>query len=223
MAFWDKLFGESKKDQPNEKEENKNQYQLNWLEPNKNPWKKRLLDLRPISQNMISTSRDPKMASNAISYNQEDGLIFLKQKIRSKKSIDTNLSFPIDNKLEQGVLFKPSAMENKWAIYFHDNKILFIRSWLREVLVIAETIQTDNELIVNKIHGEFTENEEKEFTESVLSFLIHSHVFREIVPAPIPKALVENPDHAGMWAFSVYGNMAHFGHFESTFDYQTEG
>ncbi len=218
MTFWDKLFGKEK----NDKLEKKKQYELSWLQPNQNPWNVELLDLRPISQTMLSTSKDPKIASNAISYNQEDGLIFLNQKPISNKSIESNLSFPIDSKLENGVLFIPSTMENKWAMYFHQNKILFIRSWLREVFVIAETTQDNDQLIVNKINGEFTDNESKEFTESVLKFLIHSHILKETVPAPIPINLKNDTDNAGLWAFSSYGNMAHFGHFEESIIYSTD-
>jgi len=222
MAFWDKLFGKGKNDKSEKREENKNQYKLNWVAPHQNPWNVELLDLRPISQTMHSTSKDQKMAINAISYNQDDGLIFLNQNLKSNQSIESNLSFPIDSKLENGVLFIPSTMENKWAIYFHQNKILFIRSWLREVFVIAETIQENNQLIVNKINGEFTDNETKEFTESILKFLIHSHVLKETVPAPIPRELKENTDNAGLWAFSCFGNMAHYGHFEESINYSTE-
>jgi len=228
MAFWDKLFGKGKKDKPEKeekkekKEEKKNQYELNWVAPNQNPWNIELLDLRPISQTMLSTSKDPRMASNAISYNQEDGLVFLNQTPKSDKSIESNLSFSIDSKLENGVLFIPSTMENKWAIYFHDNKILFIRSWLREVFVVAETIQENNQLVIKKIFGEFTEGESNEFTESVLKFLIHSHVLKETVPAPIPKELKDSTDTSGLWAFSTYGNMAHYGHFEESIEYSTD-
>lgn len=211
MAFWDKLFGKKK-----------NQFELNWIKANQNPWNIELLDLSPILQTMLAASEDPKKASNALSYDQENGLIFLTQKSKSNKSIESNLSFPIDKKLESGILFIPSTMDNKWVIYFHQNKILFIRSWLREVFVIAETTQENNQLMVRKINGEFTENETKEFTESVLSFLIHSHVLNENVPAPIPIELKTDTERAGLWAFSIYGNMAHFGHFEESFIYTTE-
>lgn len=219
MAFWDKLFGKEKNEKPEKKEEKKNQYELNWIPPNENPWNVELLDLRPISQTMLSTSKDPKMASNAVSYNQEDGLIFLNQSTKTNKSIESNFSFPIDSRLENGVLYIPSAMENKWAIYFHENKILFIRSWLRELFVIAETIQENDQLIIKRIKGEFTDNENTAFTKSVLKFLIHSHVLKETVPAPIPKELKEDTDDAGLWAFSIYGNMAHLGHFEEPIQY----
>jgi hypothetical protein len=222
MGFWDKLFGENKNEAPKGKVKNKKQYPLRWIEEKDNPWKIRLLDLRPISKTMLSSSHDPLMASNAISYSQEDGLSFLNHSSKSNKSFDADFSFSIDNKLEPGVLFTPSTMENKWAIYFHESKIIFIRSWLRKVLVIAETVQEKNQLIVKKVFGEFTENESTDFTTSVLRFLIHSHVLNEVVPAPIPKEFEDNTDDAGMWAFSTYGNMAHLGYFGTNLIYNSE-
>ncbi len=222
MGLWDKFFGRNKGQKPEGKSRPQNHDQLPWIEARDNPWGIRLLDLRPISQHMLSSSKDPEMAANAISYSQDDGLTFLQQVPLVQKSINTNFSFSIDHKLEHGVLFIPSTMEHKWAIYFHENKLLFIRSWLRQVVVVAETLQKDNELIVQRITGEFTEEESPKFTEAILKFLIHSHVLNEVVPAPIPKALQENLEAAGMWAFSTYGNMAHLGHFESEVAYQTE-
>lgn len=223
MAFWNKLFGKEEKEASDKTEEQENKYQLPWIEADQNPWKVSILDLRPISQRMLSSSKDQQMATNAVSYGQEDGLVFLEQTVKSDKSIETNFSFPIDDTLERGVLFIPSKMEHKWAIYYHENKLLFIRSWQREVHVIAETVQENKQLTITKIHGEFTEDESPIFTESVLRFLMYSHVLGEIVPAPIPEDLKESTDAAGLWAFSTYGNMAHFGHFESNINHEPQG
>lgn len=223
MAFWNKLFGKEKKEESDNTEEQKNKYHLPWIEADQNPWKVRLLDLRQISLKMLSTSKDPEMAENALSYGEEDGLVFLEQEAKTVRSIETNFSFPSEDKLERGVFFIPSKMEHKWAIYYHENKILFIRSWLREVHVIAETVQENKQLVVTKIHGEFTEDESPEFTEAMLKFLIYSHGLGEVVPAPIPEDLQESTDAAGLWAFSTYGNMAHFAHFESDINHQIQG
>ena len=222
MAFWNKLFGKEEKENSDKTEKQESKYQLPWIDADENPWKVQLLDLRPITQRMLSTSENPKMAENAVSYGQEDGLVFLEQELKSDNSFETNFSFPIDDSLERGVLFIPSKMEQKWAVYYHANKILFIRSWLREVHVVAETVQENKQLIITKIHGEFTEDESQEFTESTLKFLIHSHVLGEIVPAPLPQDLKETTDAAGLWSFSTYGNMAHFGHFESDINYENQ-
>jgi len=215
MGLWDKMFGKGDKEEKKDEEVvNESEYNLNWVASNQNPWNIQLLDLRPISQTMLSSSKDPLMATNAISYKQEDGLVFLNQTPKDSNFFESNISFQTDGKLQDGVLFIPSKMESKWAIYFHQNKILFIRSWTRMVTVIANTVQQGNQISIKSIHGEFTQNENNQFTESILKFLIHSHVLKEAVPAPIPLELKKNTDKAGLWAFSTYGNMAHFGHFD---------
>jgi hypothetical protein len=166
---------------------------------------------------MLSTSKDPQMATNAISYGGEDGTLFWGLKPNKHKTISTNISVPINISLEPGVLFTPDTMEHKWAIYFDGEYLIFIRSWLRQVFVIAKTYQKNNHLMIESITGEFTEDESPELTKAVLNFLLISHSIGEVVPAPLPKELELNTRAAGLWAFSSYGNMAHIGTFDEKF------
>lgn len=221
MGIFKKLFGRKQKDDSENNRITESKYNLQWISPEQNPWGLKILDLRPISQNMLSTSKDSKMATNAISYNQEDGTTFKDYLPKSEKITSSSLTIPIDGKLEEGVLFNPSTMENKWAIYFMNDHLIFIRSWLREAFVIAKTVQDDNLLKINEIIGEFTDNESSKMTESILMFLLFSHALNEMIPAPIPKDLMNDTDKAGMWAFSTYGNMAHLGYFGEDFEYKT--
>ena len=213
MSFFKKLFGTDKKQETTPITEES----LPWIEPSENAWGLRLLDLRPISQTMLSTSKDPQMATNAISYGGEDGMHFWGQKPNNQNNISINLSIPIDNSLEPGVLFTPDTMEHKWAIYFDGEYLIFIRSWLRQVFVIAKTTQKNNQLFIENIIGTFTEEESPEFSKAVLNFLLISHSIGDIVPAPLPKELELNTRSAGLWAFSSYGNMAHIGIFDENF------
>lgn len=221
MGIFKKLFGGNKKSNPKQEEKKTNEYDLKWINPEQNPWGLKILDLRPISQTMLSSSKDPKMAINAISYNQEDGTTFRDYFPKSERIISSSLTIPVDGKLEEGVLFNPSTMENKWAIYFMNGRLIFIRSWLREAFVVAKTEQENNQLKITQITGGFTDQESPKMTESILMFLLFSHALNEIIPAPIPKELSDNTDHAGMWAFSAYGNMAHLGYFGEDFNYKT--
>ncbi len=222
MGIFRKLFGGNQKSDPKQEKEKTNEYDLKWIDAEENPWGLKILDLRPISQTMLSTSKDPKLATNAISYSQEDGTTFKDYLPKSVRIISSNLTIQTDGKLEQGVLFNPSTMENKWAIYFINNRLIFIRSWLREAFVVAKAVQENSQLKVTEIMGEFTNNESSELTESILMFLLFSHSLKETVPAPIPKELSQNTDQAGMWAFSTYGNMAHLGYFGEGFNYKTD-
>ena len=222
MGIFKKLFGGNQKSTPKQKEKKTTEYDLKWINAEQNPWGLKILDLRPISQTMLSTSKDPKMATNAISYSQEDGTTFKDYLPKSERVISSNLTIPTDGKLEEGVLFNPSTMENKWAIYFMNNRLIFIRNWLREAFVIAKTTQENGQIKITEIRGEFMDNESSKMTESILMFLLFSHSLNGTIPAPIPKDLSDNTDQAGMWAFSTYGNMAHFGYFGEDFNYKTD-
>ena len=204
-------------------EEKSSEENLPWIEPSQNPWGLKLLDLRPITQTMLSTSQNPQMATNAISYGGEDGTSFWGQKPNSNRTITSNLSLPIDGFLAPGVLFTPDTMEHKWAIYFDGEFLIFIRSWLRQVFAIAKTSQKNNQLIIESITGEFTERETEAFSNSFLNFLLISHSIEEVVPAPLPKELETNTKGAGIWAFSSYGNKALVGIFDDTFIAPTAG
>jgi ankyrin repeat protein len=186
---------------------------LQWIEASVNPWGIRLLDLRPITQEMLSTSQNPQMAANAVSYRADDGMTFIHQEPHSKNTITADISFNVDPILTPGVLFTPTVMEHKWAIFFHQSKIIFVRSWLRQVAVIAHTAQHDGHITLHTITGQFSDDDTPAFVRAIIQFLLISHVIGEVFPAPLPINLVSNLTNAGLWAFSMYGNQAHVGTF----------
>jgi hypothetical protein len=215
MTFFKKFFGKTDKPEADTPI-------LNWIDASDNPWGIKLLDLRPITQGMLSTSQDPQMAANAVSYNSDDGTSFINQEPESGNEITAEISFPTDPMLAPGVLFIPEVMENKWAIFFHQDTIIFVRSWLRKVIVTAETSQQNGRLYINKIKGLFSNDDEPELTRSIVKFLLISHVIGEIFPAPLPGNLSSDLKSAGLWAMSTYGNMAHVGTFTANFEGSTQ-
>ncbi|MBL7729022.1 MAG: ankyrin repeat domain-containing protein [Dinghuibacter sp.] len=216
MSFLKKLFGGGKKKTGTMPE-------LQWIPAASNPWNQPLLDLRPISETMLAFSESPDIAKNAVSYGGTDGRIFWGQKPALQRTISAGLSIPIDHVLEPGVLFVPDIMEHKWAVYFDGQHILFIRSWLREVFVLATTSQKNSRLYIEQITGTFTDNESPEFTIAIVNYLLISHCIGETVPAPLPKIYEQDAKGAGAWAFSAYGKMMQFGVFNEQFLPTTTG
>jgi len=140
-----KLFGKQKKEQTS------NDSELHWINQEDNIWRHNILDLRPLTQSMTSTSTNPLMAANAISFIGEDGTTFFGLKPQNSRIIDVNFNLAIDESLEAGILFTPNTMEHKWAICFDGEYLIFIRSWLREVFVVAKTNQKGNRLFIETI------------------------------------------------------------------------
>jgi hypothetical protein len=188
--------------------------QLPWIEPDQNPWRLPLLDLRPITQTMIASSKDPVFAENALSYAAEDGIVFWNRIPEGKMNSKVNLSYKIDGKLEAGVLFSPDCMEHKWAIFFDGENIIVVRSWLRELVFLAKTEQKDNVLTVHEIRGQISDSDAPKFIAALFNFLILSHCLSEVVPAPLPAGFENDTENAAYWAFSLFGNMAFVGSFD---------
>jgi hypothetical protein len=194
------------------KEEDLNIPEIPWVPPEKNPWHVPLLDVRPVTHQMLSTSKDPECAQNAISYSQDDGTGFANDVPEVSRVLSSELRYRFDRVLAPGALFIPAVMEHKWALYYHGGRILFIRSWTRKVMATAE-VECGNEGIarVASVRGAFvSENEESEFTLRALDYLIRSHALGIVFPAPLPLEFEKSPKMSAMWCMNMFGKLAAF-------------
>lgn len=184
---------------------------VRWLASADNPWGVRILDVRPVTLGMISMSGDPKCANNAMSFWQDDGTSFIGIEPAGIRTVAVGLRFPIDRMLADGALFIPSEMEHKWAIYFHRGQMIFIRSWLRQVRVIAELQAHRDHVEVTALRGTFVAlDEEPSFSVRALDYLLRSHALKAVYPAPLPPGMEADPGKAARWCYSHFGNQAHF-------------
>ena len=186
------------------------------VQPADNPWRVPLLDVRPVTLVMLSTTKDPQCATNAMSFRTDDGTGFASQEPTVNRTTATRLLFPTDRMLADGVLFAPSKMEHKWALFYHGGRIICVRSWLRKVFVVAPVVVHDGHVEITQIRGTFTdEKESPSFTERLLDFLLRSHALGITYPAPLPPGMKQQPYAAATWCFSMFGNRVSFATCES--------
>ena len=93
------------------------QPKLRWIAATDSSWGVPLLDVRPITQEMISTTRNQQYAINAVSYKGVEGADFARQAPSPADSSPAALRYSIDQGLFDGILFAPREMEHKWAMY----------------------------------------------------------------------------------------------------------
>jgi hypothetical protein len=185
--------------------------EVSWIEAADNPWGVRVLDVRPVTLTMLSTSTDLQCASNAASFGQDDGRSFIGEEPPARRIAKASLQFPIDGILADGVLFLPNVMEHKWAIFYHRGEIICVRSWLRKVRVVAHVEQGRDHVEIRQVRGTFGgEDEEPEFTIRVLDYLLRSHALETVYPVPLPMGMESAPESAAMWCMSMFGNRAWF-------------
>ena len=185
--------------------------ELPWIAPADNPWGVPLLDVRPVTLHFLSTSEDPQVAETLARMTGEDGLRFAQAVPDNPRRVAVDLRFHVDPVLPDGVLFSPRQMEHKWALFLHQRRLLFVRSWTGQVQVVADVEHRERTLRLTHLRGVFTaEGEAPEFTARMADFLLRSHVLERVHPAPLPEGLEAEPRTAALWCMSVFGNQVHF-------------
>jgi Ankyrin repeats (3 copies)/Ankyrin repeat len=182
---------------------------LKWIEATDNPWGVRVLDVRPVTLTMLSTSTDPQCATNAVSFGNDDGTGFIGQAPVSERIVETSLRFPVDRALFDGVLFVPRAMEHKWALFFHQGELIAVRSWSRTVALVARVETRDGHVEITRIRGAMCAiDETPDFTVRALDYLLRSHALHDLYPAPLPPGIEADAKAAALWCMSAFGNQA---------------
>jgi hypothetical protein len=152
------------------------------------------------------------MALNAMSYGNDTGLEFVGQSPPHERSVPLALRYRVDEPLADGVLFRPVAMEHKWAVFHHSGRVLFVRSWVRRVFVTATIRVEAGHAEITEAHGSFLDDDEEDpaFTEACVDFIIRTHALAVDHPAPLPFDPGADLETAGIWCFSAFGNLAAF-------------
>ena len=183
--------------------------EIPWIEAADTPWGVRVLDVRAVTQAMISTSADPQCAANALSFDHDDGSAFEQAEPFVPRVIGAMIPFRVDGVLPDGALFRPREMEHKWAIFHRRGRIFFVRSWTRKVHVIAELASREDSVQVTRLNGVFTDEDESPlFTTMAADFLLRSHALGMVYPAPLPEGMEASPQQAALWCFQMFGNLA---------------
>src|ERR1700739_491552 len=183
--------------------------EIPWIEAADTPWSVPVLDVRAVTENMISTSADPECAANALSFGRDDGSGFEDSGPLVERVIGALIPFRVEGPLPDGALFRPREMAHKWALFHRSGRILFVRSWTRKLHVIAELSHGESSIQVSRIRGVFTDEDESPLlTTMVVDFLLRSHALGTGYPAPLPEGMEQAPLEAAMWCFQMFGNRA---------------
>lgn len=174
------------------------------------PWGVPVIDVQPLTQNVVSTSQDPSCAQNALSYTGEDGAELAAQTPPFSRIVQTFLRIPIDGVLADGIVCRPGAMEDKWAVYLHAGRLLFVRSWRRQVVADAGVNVADGVAVIGPVRGTFTDDDEQpEFTGRLLEYIVRDIALGEGLPTPLPAPFADY-FAAATYCFSLVGSRARF-------------
>ena len=187
-----------------------------WIPASDNEFGIDVLDCLAFCQSMMSSSDDLRIASTFAQLRSSAG-----EKNRGKlpdnaKSSECDLKYPYDGEPADGALFKAQEMEHKWDIYLYDNRIYFARSWTGDLIYVAE-VRFDADCVCLIC---VTSNEERtsdsEFAIASVDYLLKSHIYRCLLPHPLPNDLSNDADQVAFFAFGQYGRFAGLASFGDT-------
>lgn len=191
--------------------------QLVWLEPDQNPFGLRVLDCRPFSTTMISTTKDPNIAARFTHLRTASGEEHQGRHPEDALSVRCELTYPFNGESRNGPLFVAQQMEDKWDIYLYDGHLYFARSWTGELALRATIEFKEKEAVITEIEtsrGKVIDD--PALAVRMVDFLLKTHLFRKEAPHPFPQGIPEDKKTLALYFFSEYGRWAFYGSFEDT-------
>lgn len=174
------------------------------------PWGVAVLDVQALTQHVLSSSRDPEAARNAGSYTGDDGAELARQPA-PQRLVEVAIELPCEDPLVDGVVSRPMAMEDKWAVYLERRELLFVRAWQRRVVARAVVRAEGSRAVIGPVRGAFVAPDESaEMTRRWLTYVLRDIALGEGLPTPLPFAFESARREAALWAFSAFGRRAKF-------------
>lgn len=210
-----------KKKQESEAYQNKpNEYDFKWHDLGKgNPFNKKILDIRSLTQTMLSFTKDKTIAKLFNKQRQSIGEELIDTKLPSSKTISTNLVYPHNGTKMEGAGFKAKCMEDKWDLYFWNGIMYLTRSWTGEVVYKAYTAVAETYFTITKI--EYSENQYTQEDPSLVidnvHFIVMSHAFGRPFPNRVPKKLITEKEIA-LYSFSQFGHNCWYATYDTIID-----
>lgn len=195
-------------------------FNFKWHDPgNGNPLNKRILDIRPYTQYMISTTNDRKTAERFITNRKITGEEYKGFEFKSAVSVNAQLTYPHNGTRPEGICYKAGELEDKWDIYIWDDIIYFVRSWTSAVVYKAFINYSDGKLIIHKIEFETRGDNESESLIAInnVHFLISTLARKIVMPHIIPGHLKTYEEIAG-YSFSLFGRNCWYATYEDILD-----
>jgi hypothetical protein len=191
--------------------------QLVWLEPDQNPFGLRILDCRPFSTTMISTTKDPNIAARFTHLRSVRGEEHRGRHPEDALIVPCNLTYLFNGESRDSPLFVAQQMEDKWDIYQYDGYLYFARSWTSDLALRATIAFKEKEAVITEIEA----NRAKVLDDSALAvkmvdFLVKTHLYHQEAPHPFPQGIPEEKKTLALYSFSEYGRWAFYGSFEDT-------
>jgi hypothetical protein len=189
----------------------KNDYDFKWYDPGgDNPFPFRILDCRPLTHTVISTTKDRKIAETFNSLRKSNGRELTNQEITDSSIWNCDLRLPHNGSALEGIVFQADCMEVKWDIYIYDSIFLFSRSWSGNLIYRANAEVGKNEIKIRCVHAQSSDS----MAVQNVYFLMASHAMNQVFPHSISSETPDNAMTIACESFALFGNRACYATYE---------
>jgi hypothetical protein len=161
---------------------------LTWLGPDESPFRLRVLDCRPFSTAMISTTKDPNIAARFNQLRCSSGEEHRGRHPENAVVARCDLSYPFDEESKDGPLFVARQMEEKWDIYLYDGHLYFSRSWTGDLVYRATVEFREGKAVITAVEaGRAKGANDPGLAVRAVDSLMKTHLYRTEAPHPLPR------------------------------------
>lgn len=184
-----------------------------WLPAHQNPYGIEVLDIAPAACALRSSGASETQQARALSWTYDDGhaLAAVPSPEPTVALSPGELSWPADPLLADGALFRPQALEEKWALFLRAGRLLLVKSWTGALAAAIDVESQGDSLVATAIHGDPTGGLCRDRTAlvRVCDFLVQSHALGRILPAPLLPGLPQDDvEQLVLWSFRTFGRRA---------------
>jgi hypothetical protein len=199
---------------------NDNTYEFTWYDIGEdNPFNKRILDIRSLTQNTLSSTTDRAVAELFLTLRQSIGSEYIDVDFNGNKSVETKLVYPHNGAKIEGAAYKAKCMEDKWDIYGWNDIIYLTRSWTGELKYKAYISVSNTNFTIYRIEyspDDYTDNDTALVINNV-HFLINTLAFGKVYPHQIPQNIIIEKDIA-VYSFSLFGHNCWYATYDNILD-----
>lgn len=184
------------------------QERAEWIPAGENRFGVPVLDLVRITSQITSWSANPEAAKKAASWEDVASIYDVSLDCSPATPVPCALRYEVDPGLDDGWLFIPTTMDQKWVIAYRDRRISMIRSWSGVVPVVGQTRRDGNELVIDRI--DIADGTFAKFGDPISTFdwMLRSHALGQAWPLPVDAQGAARLEAAPLDAFTLFGKMA---------------
>lgn len=181
------------------------------LASHENPFGVPLLDLRPVTLTMISTTPDPEAAARSVSWGRASG-DDVNPDLPDAQVVRYSFRLPMEEEFPEGLMYAPSKMEQKWVIFHRkaagQGRLVGVRSWTGITEFVIPFRREGGELVTDEVHV----SSKSPLTAlgpvgPLVEWIVRAHALNQRLPLPVDAGGFELLEQEPLLAFSCFGKV----------------